>query len=126
MKNLLLFKIKNSQKGATLYFTLVIMTILLSAVFAINSLIISQIKAIKEAGDSVIAFYGADTGAERTLYEGKTGTPTGSPYKDTLSNGAYYEANAISTTSPSCSGQWYCIESVGVFQNTQRRIKITR
>ena len=116
----------NSQKGVTLYFTLIIMAILLAAVFSINTLIISQLKNIKEMGDSVIAFYAADSGAEYALNQGKTGIPPASPYTATLSNGASYTAQAIATTSPSCNGQWYCIESVGTFRNTQRRVKITR
>ena len=118
--------INNSQKGVTLYFTLIIMAILLAAVFSINSIIISQIKSIKEMGNSVIAFYAADSGAETALHDGRTGFPPSSPYTEILSNNASYVANAIATTSPSCSGQWYCIESVGTFQDTQRRVKITR
>ena len=77
-------------------------------------------------GNSVIAFYAADTGAETALHDGRTSVPPSSPYTDTLSNNASYEANAVATTSPNCSGQWYCIESVGTFENTQRRVKITR
>ena len=118
--------INNSQKGVTLYFTLVIMAILLGAVFSINTLIVSQIKSIKEMGNSVIAFYAADSGAETALHDGKTGFPASSSYAETLSNDASYIAEPIATSSPSCDGQWYCIESVGTFQDTQRRVKITR
>jgi len=115
----------NSQKGASLYFSLVILSILLATVFGLSSILLGQMRIVQSMGNSVIALYAADTGAERALYEGKTAIPPG-PFSETLTNGASYIANIISTTSPECNGQYYCIESIGKYEGVQRRVFITR
>jgi Tfp pilus assembly protein PilX len=101
--------LKDSQRGVSLYFALIIMSILVAVVFSISSIVLVQIRVIRKMGDSIIAFYAADTGAERTLYEGKfVIPPAGTEYSGTLDNGASYKATILATTSPSCYGKWYC------------------
>lgn len=119
--------INNSQKGFTLYFAIIMMSILLAAVFSIGSVVLLQIKTIKGMGDSIIAYYAADTGAEKALFEGKfIIPPDDTKYSATLNNNASYEATILATSTPQCSGSWYCIESIGNFQQTKRAVKITR
>lgn len=118
---------KDSQKGVSLYFAIIIMSILLAAVFSIGSIVLTQIKVIRGMGDSIIAFYAADSGAEKLLYEGKfVIPPAGAEYSETLDNGASYKATVFATTSPDCNGKWYCIESIGDYRESKRAVKITR
>jgi Tfp pilus assembly protein PilX len=59
------------QKGASLYFAIIIMSVLLAIVLGIAAILVSQTRMIREMGDSVAAFFAADTGLERILYEDK-------------------------------------------------------
>ena len=122
------------EKGASLYFALVILAILMSIVFGVSAIIIIQLKTIKEMGDSVIAFYAADTGVERTLLEtrppaeGGSGATVGSIFSEILENDSEYRTEILATTSPGCSGDYYCIKSIGTYlpSNTKRGIQIDR
>ncbi len=60
--------IKNSQKGISLVLTFFIMTIILATVLGIGVILFSEIKIIRGMGNSVVAFYAADSGIEKTLY----------------------------------------------------------
>lgn len=117
----------DSQKGASLYFAIIIMSILLAAVFSLGTVILLQLKAIKGMGDSVVAYYAADSGAETALYNGKSSPPADIPETSSWSGGfAVLETQTLSTSSPDCDGRWYCVSSIGKYQSTERRIKITR
>lgn len=71
------FKIKNSQKGVSLIITLFIMIIILSVVLSISTLLYSEIKVLRNVGNSVIAFYAADSGVEKVLYYDRQAIPPG-------------------------------------------------
>lgn len=64
-------KFSISQKGVSLYFSIIILSILLAIVLGLATILVGQTRMIKGMGDSVGAFYGADTGVERILYEDK-------------------------------------------------------
>lgn len=57
-----------NEKGISLLIALFTMAVILSAALALSSMLLNQIKAVKEAGDSVLAFYAAESGLEKTLY----------------------------------------------------------
>lgn len=59
---------KYFQKGASLYFTVFILTIMMAIVLGLSSILIGQTRMLKGMGDSVIAFFAADSGIERILY----------------------------------------------------------
>ncbi len=65
-----------SQKGISLYIAVVILSIILAIVLGLNTILLGQIKMIRGIGYSEIAFYTADTGAERGFF--KIGTCNGS------------------------------------------------
>lgn len=122
------------QKGASIYFALDILAIMMAIVVGISSIIIVQLTNIKEAGDSVVAFYAADTGIERTLYGGKMGEDLESGF-----SGEFYDqdGNIIATyntfvytssTPEICSATYYCIQSIGKYESsdTRRGIQINR
>lgn len=68
-------KIFNFQYGVSIYLALVIMFILIAIGLGVSLIIVSQMKMIKGMGDSVIAFYTADTGIEHSLYDWRKVTP---------------------------------------------------
>lgn len=61
----------NVQRGVAVYLAIVIMFLLLGIGVGLATILIGQIKIMSGIGDSVVAFYAADTGIERALYEDK-------------------------------------------------------
>lgn len=59
---------KSPEKGVSLIITFFVMVIVLAVILSVSSLLYSEIKIIRNIGDSVIAFYAADSGAEKILY----------------------------------------------------------
>ena len=55
------------QKGVSLYLAVIIMLILLAIALGVSTILIGQIKTIRGMGNSVSAFYAADTGIETEL-----------------------------------------------------------
>jgi hypothetical protein len=64
-----------SEKGISLYLTVLILTILLAISLGMSRILVGQIKMVGTMGNSVIAFYAADTGTEKVLYEDKLCRP---------------------------------------------------
>jgi len=66
-------KIKSGggQKGVSLYFAIIILSILLAIVLGLATILVGQTRMIKGMGDSVAAFFAADTGVEQVLYYDK-------------------------------------------------------
>ena len=58
----------NSQRGASLYMVVVITSILLAMTFGMETLLVSQLKGLREMGHSTIALFGTDSGMEKVLY----------------------------------------------------------
>lgn len=56
------------QRGVALLVTFVIMGIVVAMVLGVSVILLSELKTIRGIGDSVVAFYSADTGIEKTLY----------------------------------------------------------
>lgn len=121
------------QKGASLYFALITLSILMLVVFGISTIIVIQVGTIRRAGDSVIAFYAADAGIERALYGIKLGElsigDSLQEYLD-LDIAVRYDTSILATTSPECppGTVYYCIKSIGTYEdvNTRRGIQVNR
>tara|TARA_Y100000310_G_scaffold85265_2_gene82126 strand:+ start:14227 stop:14553 length:327 start_codon:yes stop_codon:yes gene_type:complete len=107
-----------NNQGISIYIAVITMTIILTIALGISAILISQIKTMQEMGNSVISFYAADTGIERSLFEG--GEVSG-----ILDNGASYDVQ-LTLPGPQCSGQSYCLKSIGVYKETRRAIEIVR
>jgi hypothetical protein len=73
----MLNKIKNSQQGISLIITFFIMIIILSAVLSISALLYSEIKVIRNMGNSVASFYAAESGIEKVLFYDRQVIPDG-------------------------------------------------
>ena len=103
---------------------LMVMNILLAVALGISAIFVGQLQITREMGDSVIAFYAADTGIERVLYSGRE-TPSFScpagPPPCSLDNGAEYYV--IITPGGDCTN--FCIRSVGTYNNVRRAIEVS-
>lgn len=109
------------SSGASLYFALMVMTVLLAMALGLSSIFIGQVKMMKEMGNSVIAFYAADAGIEKVL------TNRANPFalpKTTLTNGATYQVIVTGGGIGNCLASNYCIKSIGTYQETKRAIEI--
>lgn len=67
---------KKFQKGISLYFVVITIMVMLSSIVVLSNILYIRTKMIKDAGDSVIAFYAADSGIEKFLYLKSVIAPT--------------------------------------------------
>src|SRR3989344_5733321 len=81
-------------------------------------LFLAEIRMVRDIGNSVIAFYAADTGIEKALLN--RGNPI--PVFGTLGNAANYTVEVFGSGSD-CLGDNYCLRSVGSFQGVSRAIE---
>jgi len=129
-------KVKSQKsRGVSLYLAFMIMTVLLALALGINAILFGQIKMVRGMGNSVIAFYAADTGIERVLKEGVLAEPCPDCYLDLNNNGfqdeedSAYRVRIIPAGQPGCPSppaSYNCIKSVGIFKETKRAIEISR
>ena len=127
---------RQSQQGISLYLAFMIMTVLLAIALGISAIAFGQIKTIKSMGDSVIALYAADTGTELVLNNINPKDnckfdldPVPDECKGVLDNGATYSVKVYESNPPpsgNCSGQYYCIRAVGIYNKTKRAIETAR
>lgn len=61
-------KLIQDKKGVILVFTMILMAVLLSTAIGFSFFVISDINQAKAVDDSIIAYYAADAGMERSLY----------------------------------------------------------
>jgi len=69
--------IKDPEKGVSLIITFFILVVILAVVFSVSVILYSEIKIIRNIGDSVVAFYAGDAGVEKTLYYDRKKVPEG-------------------------------------------------
>lgn len=111
-----------SEKGITLYLSVVIMTIVLAIALGISTIFLGQVNVMRGMGHSVIAFYAADAGIEKILLN--RASPSYIP-PTALSNGAIYEVFVAAGGSPGCAAPNYCIKSIGSYKEVNRAIEIS-
>lgn len=133
------------QKGITLYLVIVVLAILLAMVLGLTVVLVTQLKMVRNLGNSVVALYAADTGIEKglkmTIRPGGVEIP--SSYEDSLSNGAEYDAEIVCCQEgspncvwvsgnpcpvplqedPNCDATRFCIRSVGTYQGVKRALQ---
>ncbi|MEA3344092.1 MAG: hypothetical protein U9Q16_00175 [Patescibacteria group bacterium] len=122
----------NKEKGISVYLSVVIMAIILSIILGLTVILIGQIKTMKNVQNSVIAFYGADTGIEQMLVEQSAYIAPTSMNLGTGGQVTYEvwgEAGIdVRETDPNdwCpDSSSYCVKSVGTYNGTKRAIVIT-
>lgn len=108
------------QKGVVLYLALIITSILLAIGLGLTVIIISQLRMVRNIGDSVVALYVADTGIEHSLYDKRvSGSETGGVVSGNLGPDLDYHVDYISGGP---AGQVW--KSVGTFKGSKRSIEI--
>jgi hypothetical protein len=106
------------QKGISLIMVFFIMTIMLSVVLGISTITYSEFKNVRSEGDSIVSFYVADSGIEKTLYYSRNDIPS-SPLG--VTNGVCNICSACSAREGSC----VACEAVGDDCNYCRKCQIT-
>ncbi len=109
-----------NKKGISIYLALIIIAILLSSALGVSVIFVSQIRILKEMGNSVVAFYASDSGIEKILLNRQN--PSSIP-ETPLSNGATYQV--FVSGGGSCGVPNFCIRSIGNYKETNRAIEIT-
>jgi len=105
-----------SQQGAiSILLAMLLLTELLVIGLGISFLMVSQIKMSGQVGQSVVAFYAAEAGAEKCLYEVRKGTAV-CPATGSLDNGANYATTYNGSDT---------ITSIGQFKDTDRKVELT-
>jgi len=124
----ILRKNSNCQKGISLYLIIMILSLLFGISLGLSSLLVAQFKMIRGIEESVIAFYAADTGIEKTLFN-IVSSDFGS-----LSNNATYTVETKCAqdfgacpegleVDNNCEAFRYCIRSEGKFKEIKRAIE---
>jgi len=93
--------ILKSQKGVSLIITFFIMIIILAVVLSVSSLLYSEVKVIRNIGDSMVSFYAADSGIEKVVYYDRQVLPFSSNGKTHVQRGF---CSIFDTCVPSNSG----------------------
>ena len=120
------------QRGVALYLALLVLTILFAISLALTTLLVGQIRIIKGLGDSVVAFYAADTGMEMALQElYATGLPPPCQIGCSESVGdASYSVQGFSSGNaddcPSPPNDFFCIKSQGTYRGIKRSVEASR
>lgn len=127
--------IKTHKKGAALYLTIVMMAIVLAIALGLSTIIVGQLKVMRQMGYSVFAFYAADAGIEWILTENYnnpcdviTGGPppcdnSASPID--LGDGETKYYILVLPPGADCGALNYCVTSVGIYKGVRRAIEIT-
>lgn len=134
--------INNFQKGISLYYAVLIMSLSLGVALGLNTIALQSFKITREVKKSPPALYAADTGVERALYEMEENNWTeGSAYGpfvliDNISYEISYEVTITDHGDTGPGGKtcpddaFYCIHSVGTYQqggnSTRRAIRAIR
>jgi len=105
------------ESGVALYLTIVILSVFTAVVFTLTGISISQIKITWMAGDSVKAFFAADTGVEQALFNIRKQNDFGNIAKTPLNNGASYTVDIVFSTTTAT------IQSKGEFRSARRTIE---
>lgn len=122
------------NRGVSIYLAVMAMSVLFSIAFGMSVISISRIKSLTNVGNSVVAFYAAESGIERGLKEVGSATDPGfGDYLDLNGNGfmdeddAVFQVEVIGPAVGNCgAAAEFCIKSVGKYKGTQRSIQVQR
>jgi hypothetical protein len=102
----------------------------------LSTLSILQFRAIKGIGDSVVAFYAANTGIERAIYTARRGRnpseivnsinalcPKHSPCS--LAGAEYFIEALLGGRGGCPENRDYCIESIGTYRGVRRAVRVS-
>ncbi|MFH1509751.1 MAG: hypothetical protein ABID67_01200 [Candidatus Nealsonbacteria bacterium] len=109
------------KKGISLIFVMLIISVILSISFGVSSILITQIKILRNIGYSVVSFYAADSGIENVLLV----SPPVEIIETDLGNGATFRVEVVPGGEGECDPVLnYCIKSIGEYYEARRAIEI--
>jgi len=111
--------IKN-QKGVSILLAILIMSVILSIGLGISTILVQQTKMMGTIGNSVIAFFAADSGIEQVLIL----NPLQDIPETSMPNGATYQVDVEEAGVLGCNAPNYCIKSTGTYKNIKRAIEV--
>jgi Tfp pilus assembly protein PilX len=117
-----------NNKGSALLYTVLLLSILLTVVLGLSTLISMQFVIMRNTGDSIVAFYAADAGMEKMLYNviflGESPAVIEEEHVSTAPDSATYTVTFTTSGNDGCSATTnLCIESVGMYKGIRRAIK---
>lgn len=115
------------KKGISILLVVLVMSVVLSISFGISSLLIQQIKMMRELGFSVNAFYAADSGIERTL--DNLYIPSDLDERSVIAGAAFEvvvcnPGEVCGNVTCPAENENFCIKSAGNYLGTRRAIEI--
>lgn len=125
----------SKSKGAALLLVLLILTAILSIAFGVSTLMLGETKMSREVPRSLKAYYAAETGIERKLYNIRVTTPADyndigtapnwctSATKVCLDSDTCYAVDVI-PTGAGCTAASYCIKSYGCYKGIRRAVEV--
>lgn len=122
-----------AEKGISLLFVVLIMSVILAIALGLSAILVQQTKMMGEMGHSVVAFYAADTGIERVLYNFYQEYPSQSGQSGVV-GGASFSASVKCSEDidecpenlekdSACDAANFCIKSIGEYKETKRAIE---
>jgi len=125
----------DGQKGVSIYLSVLILSFILSIALGISAIFVTQIKEATKMGDSVIAFFAADSGIERILWKDNVcwnnNPPCLSPCNSNCAG--LQSGTRIDYQFPLGTDYSYTVQSegngfkaIGIYKGTQRAIEINR
>jgi len=107
----------SSNKGVSILLTVLIMSVILAIGLGLSIILIQQTKMMVGIGNSVVAFYAADSGIEKSLYDILKKGGTGNVSENWGLNYGYQV-----TVTP--CGSKSCVKSIGTYRETKRAIEV--
>jgi hypothetical protein len=133
-------KISNfkKRKGISVIYVVIITSVVLAIALGISSISAQQMKTMNEIGYSFVAFYAADSGAERQLYDmfksayrliGVQVLPSGAFFSVNVECSKDYTYDECNTNlgkapDPDCLANNYCLDSVGTYKEIKRALEL--
>jgi|SRR3989344_3690194 len=104
-----------NQDGIVLLLTVVILSVVTLIAILIVNIVVTQLKLVKDVGDSQSAVYAADSGIEWQLYQIRKSASVPQPI---MLNSATIDVT-VTGTAPN-----FTIKSLGSFQSTKRKFEV--
>jgi len=120
------------KKGVSLYLAIVAMSILFSIAFGMSAVSVGRVKSLHNIGNSIVAFYAAETGIERGLREAVDGSYSiPHDYLDLDGDGvegpddAIYQVQGLNNGEGNCPVTYsFCLKSKGIYKDSSRSIQV--
>ena len=119
----------NKQKGSSLLFTILIMSFVMGISFGVSYILFQEIKIMRDIGNSVVAFYAAESGIEKLMMNQanlQQGDIDSGCFDNPHSN-ICYETTVYAPGDNGCpeiDNLDFCLQSVGNYGGTKRAIQL--